>query len=375
MVLVQRLAMRSPPSSAGAETPMAAKTNRSILPRRLRPKALTMRTRKSGISKVVVACNNCGDGAAQPVACGVDHEYDNTTDDAFSVMRCTTCGLLYLNPRPELSELETIYPKNYYAYVLEEKNRSPESHNSALYKLRKAVYLGRLKRALSLCKSDGTPRVLDIGCGDGRALNWYRELDGQKIETHGVDFNAASIEKAKISGHHVYLGRFEDTVIPLDFFDLVVATHVIEHVADPRGFATRALQILKPGGIFLCETPNAGSLDARLFKGRHWGGYHFPRHWVLYTPQSISYMANAVGFTIRRIDFNPAPAFWNWTGHSVLKSWGMKEIADALFPPVDFQKNNLSNFIRAGIFTSIDLIVKLCSGTTSNMAVFMEKPF
>ena len=80
-------------------------------------------------------------------------------------------------------------------------------------------------------------------------------------------------------------------------------------------------------------------------------------------------MAKSIPFIVDRIDFNPAPAFWNWTGHSILKSSGMTATADVLFPPVDFQKNNMRNFIAAAMFTVLDLAIKVITGTTSNMAV------
>ena len=303
---------------------------------------------------------------------GVEHEYDNTTDDVFNVVSCKNCGLYYLNPRPDISELKTIYPDNYYSYQVEEKSKDQRSQNSALYKIRKAIYVGRLIKVLELCNRSKL-RILDVGCGDGRALNWYKAVEKYDVETFGVDFDAASVGKARAAGHEVYLGTFEDAQIPNDYFDLVIATHVIEHVADPKAFARKAFEVLKPGGIFLCETPNVDSLDAKLFQKQHWGGYHFPRHWVLYTPQSITKMAESVGFKVDRIDFNPAPAFWNWTGHSLVKSWGMKRAADWLFPPVDFQKNNLRNFFAAGTFTVIDIVMKLCTGKTSNMAVVLRK--
>lgn len=329
---------------------------------------------KSNIRKVEVSCNNCGSTESVLITKGIEHEYDNTTDDVFNVVRCNKCGLFYLNPRPDISELKTIYPDSYYAYVLEDKNKGAANKNSALAKARKNVYVSRLKKVLGLCKPVETYRVLDVGCGDGRALNWYRELDGYNVETHGVDFDEQAVEKARAAGHHVYTGTFEDAPIPRDYFDLVVATHVIEHVADPKKFAATALAVLKPGGVFLCETPNAESWDAKVFRQQHWGGYHFPRHWVLYTPESIRFMAESIGFIVERIDFNPAPAFWNWTGHSVLKSKGLDKAADALFPPVDFQKNNLRNFFAAGTFTVIDLVIKSLTGTTSNMAVVLRKP-
>lgn len=346
---------------------------------------------KSDIKKVHVKCNSCNSEDTEFVTSGSEHEYDNTTDDIFCMVKCKQCGLYYLNPRPDVCELKTIYPDNYYAYNLQAVNQEVENRNSLLFRARKFVYLKKLIDCLKLCPRATRLKVLDIGCADGRALNWYRQIKDFDIETYGVDFDQQAVEKARSQGHRVYLGRFEEADIPEGTFDLAVATHVIEHVADPKGFASKVYRILKPGGIFLCETPNCDSLDARWFAKKHWGGYHFPRHWVLYSPKSIRALAQSIGFDLLRIDYYPAPAFWNWTLHSLVKSVGkMNEdggatadrtgralsgrIADALFPPVDFQKNNLRNLLAVSTFTLLDLAIKLCTGQTSNMSVVLRKP-
>ncbi len=346
---------------------------------------------KSGIQTVKVNCNSCLADDSEFVTHGVEHEYADTTDDVFTVVRCRKCGLYYLNPRPDVSELKTIYPDSYYAYNLktmqQQKQAETENRRSLLYRARRHVYLSRLVNALSLCPKAPLLRVLDVGCADGRALNWYRQIEEFKVETYGVDFDEIAVEMAREAGHQVFLGRFEEADIGENSFDLVVATHVIEHVADPREFAAKAYKVLKPGGIFLCETPNASSPDARLFRRQHWGGYHFPRHWVFYTPESIKTMATSVGFEVLRIDFHPAPAFWNWTFHSILTSLSktknpllrpfaqpIRSLGDWLFPPVDFQKNSVKNFFAAGLFTLFDIAQKAATGLTSNMAVLLRKP-
>ena len=56
---------------------------------------------------------------------------------------------------------------------------------------------------------------------------------------------------------------------------------------DPVLTLARIRDWLAPGGLLALETPNLDSWDARLFCARWWGGYHFPRHWVLFDPQSI----------------------------------------------------------------------------------------
>lgn len=335
---------------------------------------------KTSIKKVEVSCNNCGSDESRLITEGVEHEYKNTTSDTFRVVKCQRCGLAYLNPRPDVSELPTIYPKEYYAYHLAEKNVEKENTKSLLYKARRHVYLSRLEKALSKCGGGNSLRVLDIGCADGRALNWYKQVRNFSVETHGVDFDEQAVSLARQAGHTIYSGRFEDAVIPHDYFDLVVATHVIEHVADPKAFARRAFQVLKPGGIFLIETPNIEAPDAQWFKNRHWGGYHFPRHWIFYSPTTLKKLVEDCGFSSGEMQFHPAPAFWNWTMHSLIGSLDKNEpgffsrLSDSWFPPTEFQKNSLRNLIFVSAFTALDIVIKAITGKTSNMSLNARKP-
>lgn len=335
---------------------------------------------KVAIKKVEVCCNNCGSINSSLVTEGVEHEYKNTTSDVFRVVKCRDCGLVYLNPRPDISELSTIYPSEYYAYHLAEKNVEKENTNSLLFKARRNVYLSRLERALSRCAPKGDLKVLDVGCADGRALNWYKQARSANVETFGVDFDEKAVQMARNAGHTVYCGRFEEAEIPGQFFDLVVATHVIEHVADPKAFAQRAFEVLKPGGIFLIETPNIEAADARWFKNRHWGGYHFPRHWIFYSPATLKRLVEECGFMIVETQFHPAPAFWNWTMHSLLGSRDRQQngffsrLSDRLFPPAEFQKNSLRNLLFVSVFTLLDIVLKAATGSTSNMSMTVRKP-
>ncbi len=128
-------------------------------------------------------------------------------------------------------------------------------------------------------------KVLDIGCGDGHLLNLYRDHHGDKVETHGVDFNLEAVVLASAAGHLTYNGRFEDAKIGDNQFDLVVASHVIEHVSDPVYFAEKVFRCsnqavfsgLKPL-ISVLLTPNGSrmvigavitSLVTGIFHTRH----------------------------------------------------------------------------------------------------------
>lgn len=333
-----------------------------------------LRQTKSNIKKVETTCNNCGSSRTELVTKGVEHEYSNTTDDVFNVVRCLDCGLCYLNPRPDISELSTIYPPNYYAYNLE-AGYDQEQRENFYYKLRYSTILKGLEYCLSFVKSPGTVSVLDIGCADGHILNWFRKVRTREVETFGVDMNERSVEKARTAGHTAYAGRFEEVDLPENFFDFVWASHVIEHVPDPREFALKVKRVLKPGGIFWFWTPNINSLDARIFRRQHWGAYHFPRHWVFYDPASVKRLAELTGFELVHIDFQPNAIFWVWTFHSLLKRTpGLAGVADALFPPINWTQTTAGNFVRNGFFAAVDMVLKAVTGQTSNMGVVFRKP-
>lgn len=331
---------------------------------------------KSDIKKVGESqCNCCGSVKQEFVTTGREHEYDNTTADVFTVVRCPDCGLCYLNPRPDVSELATIYPPNYYSYS-QQRLKEDANPSSLLHRIRYQGFRAKIRKSLSLAPSHDPTTVLDIGCGDGHTLSLFREVQDRNVETHGVDFNAGAVALAAQSGHKAYAGRFEDVDLPVEYFDLVTASHVIEHVADPRAFAEKVRRILRPGGIFWFETPNIGSLDAKLFRRYHWGAYHFPRHWFFFDARSIRKLAESVGFEVVFMDFCPNAIFWFWTFHSMIVSANprLRPLAESLFPAVDFQRDTLANFLRICFFCGVDVMIKLSTGQTSNMVVAFRKP-
>lgn len=319
----------------------------------------------------------CDSDDYELVTRGREHEYDNTTADEFNVVRCRTCGLVYLNPRPDIVELPTIYPVNYYSYN-QKALRDQANPNSILHRLRYKGFQAKIRKSLSLCKTESELNqqrwsVLDIGCGDGHTLDLYAGHPG--VKTYGVDFNLAALELARKHGHTVYEGSFENADLPSHLFDLVTATHVIEHVADPRQFLVKVHQVLRSDGILWLETPNIGSVDAKWFREKHWGAYHFPRHWFFFSRETLSKLAASAGFEPVFVDFVPNAIFWFWTFHSILieKFPNSRKFIDTLLPPIDFQKDTFANFVRICFFCIIDVMIKRATGETSNMIMAFKK--
>jgi 2-polyprenyl-3-methyl-5-hydroxy-6-metoxy-1,4-benzoquinol methylase len=326
-----------------------------------------------------VPCTGCGAHDDEVLFEGREHEYRNTTNAMFPIVRCKVCGLVRLNPRPAVSELGRIYPPEYYAYHLvhDEGDQPGRFTPGALgERIKTKRYQKRFRKLLErAAPGSGTARVLDVGCADGRLLTWYRDaIPGRTIETYGIDIGEEAVMRARVAGHTAVAGRFEvDKQLPDGTFDLIVASHVIEHVDDPIGFARRAAELLKPGGLFMFATPNVDSADVRRF-GRFWGGWHFPRHWTLYDRQSAERLAEQVGLHVESISYEVNPVFWNWTCHAWLRERRGDDFADKVFPPVSIFQPSPRSFVLLSVFTLVDIVQKLITGRTGSMQVELRRP-
>lgn len=324
--------------------------------------------------KVDAPCPHCGAGGGELLWAGREHEYDDTTDEEFRFVRCTECGLVRLDPRPDVSELGRIYPPDYYAYNL--LSDEPSERLKLTDRMKMRMYQQRLEGLAGRLGKTGTIRILDVGCADGRLLDWYRQSGvGERLETHGIEMDEDAAERARRRGHRVVTGRFElDRELETGTFDLILALHVIEHVDDPEAFARRAAELLAPGGLFVVATPNWDSADARRFGG-HWGGNHWPRHWTLYDERSLRDLAESIGLEVSRVEYQPNPIFWVWSLHSWLRDrFPGRRWPDRAFPPVAIFDPSLRSFVLQSAFTCVDAVQRRATGRTASIAVELRKP-
>jgi hypothetical protein len=108
---------------------------------------------------------------------------------------------------------------------------------------------------------------------------------------------------------------------------LLIAT--IEHVADPPAVLAAIRHLLKPGGRVIIVTDNTATLDFAIWKGRYWGGYHFPRHWNLFNEASITKLARLSGFGVSSISTSVSPVNWVYSIRNCLDDFNApKSIVD-----------------------------------------------
>ncbi len=150
---------------------------------------------------VETECCVCDAAESAQVGAGADYEY-RTSDDVFAAVKCASCDLVYLNPRPDVSEFATIYPSNYHAFDF------AEADYGIVYKIRSRLEANRL---LSWCEDlPDDARILDVGCGDGFHLKLLQEYGKKTWQLEGVDLDERAAEMAEKADLKVHVGTVED---------------------------------------------------------------------------------------------------------------------------------------------------------------------
>lgn len=95
------------------------------------------------------------------------------------------------------------------------------------------------------------PKVLDLGCGDGRSIDHFRSVDPQ-TDWHGLDIEG-SPEVLTRSRQDASFHTYDGTHIPFEdgSFDIVYSCQVFEHVRHPEPVLREICRVLAPGGTFM----------------------------------------------------------------------------------------------------------------------------
>jgi SAM-dependent methyltransferase len=285
-----------------------------------------------------VSCCMCGQSDAEPVAVGEDFEY-HSSPETFLALYCKRCSLVYLSPRPTPDSLPCIYPANYHAF-----NFSAEEFGLS-FKVRSWLERRRLRDA---CR--GLPenaRILDVGCGDGFHLRLLRQLGPSTWQLEGVDADSRAVDAARASGLVVHPGDVRDADLSLASYDLVLLIMTVEHLADPLRTLQRIRELLRPGGRLMVITDNTATVDFKFFGHRHWGGYHFPRHWNLFDTKSLRALFEKAGLEVEDLTTLVSPVNWVYSIRNLLVDWKA--------PKWLVERFSLSSSVSLGVFTIFDL--------------------
>ena len=102
-------------------------------------------------------------------------------------------------------------------------------------------------------------KVLDAACGISTLGKTFSN------QVYGFDINPEAVKVAQKNGIKARLGDVEKKWdYPDSYFDIVIASHIIEHVVNPDQLILEAKRVLKKGGLFIVATPNLAAWFNRI---------------------------------------------------------------------------------------------------------------
>jgi 2-polyprenyl-3-methyl-5-hydroxy-6-metoxy-1,4-benzoquinol methylase len=179
--------------------------------------------------------------------------------------------------------------------------------------------------------------VLDIGCGRGEFLDACKAAG---IEAKGFDVNERSVADLQKRGLDAVLAPIPQCFegIKHGSIGTVLAMHVVEHLPVEHLFAlfAQAARVLRPGGLFMIETPNAESIVVSASDFWRDPTHIAPRH-----PAALTLLAREHGFSIEDVRaIHPLPP-GNEISYSAEDSESMRHIVELIneriFAPQDLR--------------------------------------
>ncbi len=140
-----------------------------------------------------------------------------------------------------------------------------QPRGSLIYRKLKRFECNRYDQILENMPIGG--RLLDIGCGEGELLfsleNYFDELHGLDIAESRIGRVKAKIKNKK--NIFVHLGNANER-LPFEdgYFNIILASDVLEHLFDPYYFVRECSRMLRKQGTLMLHVPNIAYLPRRL---------------------------------------------------------------------------------------------------------------
>jgi len=227
----------------------------------------------------------------------------------FNFDQCSSCDLVFLNPRVPLKQLKEYYTSYYLPY---RGAKAWGKYQSLVEGSQRKLDMKRLKRIKQVHKSVETALILDVGCGNPSFL----KVCQQELNCHtiGIDFSDEGWKNQQDSfkGIDLRVGEIKD--LPSNLRpDVITMWHYLEHDYTPLENLRTLKSISKPSTRLVIEIPNFASASRKKY-GKNWAGWHTPRHLSLFSPHNIELLLKKSGWKVTKTmtygTMNPYLLYW-----------------------------------------------------------------
>jgi SAM-dependent methyltransferase len=231
--------------------------------------------------------------------------------DNLTIVQCQHCQFRFIQPQPSQTELNHFYQEGYFSGNRDfyRETNYFQSRKEAI-KVEKITGWAFLKKHADLFQK----RVLDLGCADGALLVLARQYGATQVT--GIEISSDTIAYGrKEYGLDIIESSADTLPFASEFFDIVTAFDLIEHVRQPKQLFQEVNRVLCTGGLFIGCCPDMGCYD-------DWGGEWIGvqknmEHLSYFDDQSLLKLATQSGFEFTHLEYQGFPlqlARYNFTG-------------------------------------------------------------
>jgi len=228
----------------------------------------------------VVNCSLCDKYNAEPFL----------VQNGYNAVKCKSCGLIYVNPRPTQQQLKLLY----------ETDLTPSVSITACLKARYEKSLEAVKKLRIIRRFKQSGNLLEIGPAAGYFLLSASEAG---YNVHGIEINEhfANFSRNELK-LDVKCGTILESKLPESYFDIIYMCDVLYHLSEPVEELRKLNKWLKDDGLFVFETGNVGDLTKNQI-GKYAGdlGLGLPEHLFHYGEKHIDLLLNKTGFALEKI--------------------------------------------------------------------------
>ena len=230
-----------------------------------------------------IPCELCGKAKDTPIM----------EINGWCIVRCTQCGLAYVNPRPRPQSILKMYREN----TRDNKSWAPKYADFYRQRFQRDIllfseYLGKVQRH----KAAG--RFLDVGCGTGASLCAAKEAGW---EAYGVEVGDWTQKQVPTCDLNIVAKTLDQASFPDHYFDTVFSKSFLEHVPHPKSVLKEMYRILKDDGLLVCAgIPNLDCFTIRLGIDL-FSGNSPPAHLYYFQPRTLTQMIHNAGFRVERV--------------------------------------------------------------------------
>jgi len=286
---------------------------------------------------MIVQLDNCPFCKSETIANHLQVKDFSISKEEFKLSKCSECGLIFTNPRPDNQSIGKYYDSPDYI----SHSDSDSGIVNKIYKRVRGISIKDKFKEVNRFAGKNYPfKLLDIGCGTGSFLAYCKE---NGVLCTGIEPNegARTIAKEK----HGLSAYNSDHLFQVegDSLDVITMWHVLEHVDNLNEYISKLHYILKPGGYCFIAVPNPTSYDAIKY-GAFWAAYDVPRHLSHFAPATIKKMFQTFDFKIVK----SIPMKWDAYYISLLSEKYKRDNASAVATFLSAIVNGFLSNIKAG---------------------------